>query len=285
MAQQSITLQTSDASVTPGDIIGRIGFAASNESDGAESRWIAASIYAQATGEFTASVNPTNLVFATSDSDGVTPRFKITNVGHFLPNLNATYELGSSSFKFNNIYATTGTLDRIVTTGIQLTQSVSRSGLLYVNDNDLVASSPNVLFSNSDLASPKLIFKSSGSLTPDLSLNVLTSATNVTSGVQTLSVQGSAGELFSITDVLDSGTIFSVNDISGLELIGADADGSVRLAKYGTNVAVGNVAATEKLHVDGNIRVSGAYYDSTNSPGTSGQVLVSTSGGTDWRSL
>lgn len=285
MAQQSITLQTSDADVIGGDIIGRVNFAASNETSGSEAKWIAASVYAEASGEFTATANPTNLVLATSDADGVTARHRVTNVGHFVPHLNATYNLGASNLKYNNIFATTGTLDRVATTGIQLTGSVSRSGLLFVNNADLVASSPNVLFSSGDLASPKLIFRSSGSLTPDVSLNILTSATNVASGVQTLSIQGSAGELFSITDVLDSGTIFSVNDISGLELIAADADGAVRLAKYGTNVAVGNVTPTEKLHVAGNLRVSGAYYDSLNSPGTSGQVLVSTAVGTDWKTL
>ena len=38
----------------------------------------------------------------------------------------------------------------------------------------------------------------------------------------------------------------------------------------------------KKLHVVGNARVTGAYYDSTNSPGTSGQILSSTVTGTDW---
>ena len=34
--------------------------------------------------------------------------------------------------------------------------------------------------------------------------------------------------------------------------------------------------------VTGNLRVTGAYYDSANSPGTGGQVLTSTATGTDW---
>ena len=37
--------------------------------------------------------------------------------------------------------------------------------------------------------------------------------------------------------------------------------------------------------VTGNLRVTGAYYDSNNLPGTSGQVLSSTATGTDWVSL
>ena len=45
---------------------------------------------------------------------------------------------------------------------------------------------------------------------------------------------------------------------------------------------IGTTAPSQKLHVAGNARVTGAFYDSTNSPGTAGQVLSSTATGTDW---
>jgi hypothetical protein len=48
------------------------------------------------------------------------------------------------------------------------------------------------------------------------------------------------------------------------------------------NVGIGTTSPSQKLHVSGNARVTGAYYDSSNSPGTSGQVLSSTATGTDW---
>ena len=48
------------------------------------------------------------------------------------------------------------------------------------------------------------------------------------------------------------------------------------------NVGIGVTSPSQKLHVSGNARVTGAYYDSNNSPGTSGQVLSSTVTGTDW---
>jgi hypothetical protein len=44
----------------------------------------------------------------------------------------------------------------------------------------------------------------------------------------------------------------------------------------------GELTPTQSLHVTGNARVTGAYYDSNNDPGTSGQVLSSTVTGTDW---
>ena len=48
------------------------------------------------------------------------------------------------------------------------------------------------------------------------------------------------------------------------------------------NVGIGTSNPSQKLHVAGNARVTGAYYDSNNSPGTANQVLVSTVTGTDW---
>ena len=57
----------------------------------------------------------------------------------------------------------------------------------------------------------------------------------------------------------------------------------VRITSVGVGVVTTN--PTQALHVAGNARVTGAYYDSNNLPGTSGQVLSSTATGTDWVSL
>ena len=48
------------------------------------------------------------------------------------------------------------------------------------------------------------------------------------------------------------------------------------------SVGIGITTPTQTLHVQGSSRVTGAVYDSTNSPGTSGQVLQSTLTGTQW---
>jgi len=53
----------------------------------------------------------------------------------------------------------------------------------------------------------------------------------------TLSFEGSAGQLFSITNDL-SGTIFSVNDVSGIPSIEVFDDGTVKLAEFGGNVEI-----------------------------------------------
>ena len=46
-------------------------------------------------------------------------------------------------------------------------------------------------------------------------------------------------------------------------------------------VGVGTTAATQMLHVQGNLRLTGTVYDTENSPGVDGQLLVKANSGTD----
>lgn len=80
----------------------------------------------------------------------------------------------------------------------------------------------------------------------------------------TLSFEGSAGQLFSITPSL-TGTIFSVNDVSGIPSIEVEDNGLVKFAPFGGNVLVGSTTdnAAAKLQVTGNFTATGevtAYY-------------------------
>lgn len=70
----------------------------------------------------------------------------------------------------------------------------------------------------------------------------------------TISIEGSSGQLFSVTDSL-SGTIFSVNDVSGIPSIEVDDNGTVRIAEFGGNVLMGtNIDnGVDKLQVNGSI--------------------------------
>lgn len=54
------------------------------------------------------------------------------------------------------------------------------------------------------------------------------------------------------------------------------------IAQVKNRVGINTSAPSEPLHVSGNARVTGAYYDSNNDPGTSAQILSSTVTGTDW---
>jgi hypothetical protein len=65
----------------------------------------------------------------------------------------------------------------------------------------------------------------------------------------TLSFEGSAGQLFSITNNLTSGSIFSVNDVSGIPSIDVNADGTIQLAPYEGNIGIGTTNPVAKLHI------------------------------------
>jgi len=61
-----------------------------------------------------------------------------------------------------------------------------------------------------------------------------------------------------------------------------DENSNEVLRVAGGKVGIGTNTPSQKLHVDGSARVTGGYYDSSNSQGTSGQVLSSTGSGTSW---
>lgn len=59
----------------------------------------------------------------------------------------------------------------------------------------------------------------------------------------TLSFEGSSGQLFSLNNNLTTGWIFSVSDISGIPSFRINADGTVGLAEYTGNIGIGTAGA------------------------------------------
>ena len=82
-------------------------------------------------------------------------------------------------------------------------------------------------------ADPKIVFSSGATSGDPITLSTVDDGTT-----STLSFEGSAGQLFSISNDL-TGTIFSVADGSGIPSIEADADGTIRLAEFGGSINVG----------------------------------------------
>ena len=109
------------------------------------------------------------------------------------------------------------------------------------------------------MAGKILITPNAGSTTldPTIAFQGAGVATDVTLRVPStggISFEGTAGQLFSITDSL-SGTIFSVNDVSGIPSIEVIDTGLVKLAQYSGNVVLGSGTddGVNKLQVNGSV--------------------------------
>ena len=97
----------------------------------------------------------------------------------------------------------------------------------------------------------------------------------------TLTFDGSAGQLFSITNNLTDGSIFSVNDVSGMPSIDVGAAGTIQLAPHGAGelVGIGTTRPTSKLDVVGDVQVVGVV--TATSFSGDGSALTNVPGATD----
>ena len=102
-------------------------------------------------------------------------------------------------------------------------------------------------------ADPQIVFSgANASVGPqNITLSVLPASNG------TMSFSGSAGQLFTITNNL-TGTIFSVNDVSGIPSIEVLSTGTVKLAQYSGNVLIAGTTTdgVSKLQVTGAANVS-----------------------------
>lgn len=99
---------------------------------------------------------------------------------------------------------------------------------------------------------PKIVFSGAdaGTGPQTISLNVYPQNNG------TLSFEGSAGQLFSITNSM-SGTIYSVNDVSGIPSIEVLDTGLIKLAQYSGNILLGTSTDNgSKLQVNGTSSIS-----------------------------
>ena len=127
---------------------------------------------------------------------------------------------------------------------------------------------------------PKIVFSGADASTAAQNITLYTYPTS--NG--TVSFEGSAGQLFSITNDL-TGTIFSVNDISGIPSIEVDADGTIRLAEFGGNVLIGTSTdnGTDLLQVNGSVATAGnLLLDADNAEINLKSGITGTNGAVNW---
>lgn len=119
------------------------------------------------------------------------------------------------------------------------------------NSDKNIVITPNI---SSTTADPKIVFSGADASTSAQNITLQAYPTN--SG--TLSFEGSAGQLFSISNTM-TGTIYSVNDVSGIPSIEVLDNGLVKLAQYSGNIVLGSSIdnGIAKLQVTGNQTVTG----------------------------
>ena len=142
-----------------------------------------------------------------------------------------------------------------------------------LTDKNIVIT-PNV----GSASDPKIVFSGADGSTGAQNITLNVYPTN--SG--TLSFEGSAGQLLSITNSM-TGTIYSVNDVSGIPSIEVLDTGLVKIAQYSGNVLLGSATddGVSKLQVTGSAKVTGGLTvtgQSTNTisitSGTTGTVTI-----------
>jgi hypothetical protein len=195
----------------------------------------------------------------------------------------AGVEISGALYDSNNAVGSSGQLLSSIGTGISWTNTTttaSGQNILTVSGSDtyyLTASDRSVGVATAGFIDTSVVMTGIGSVgigttIPRANLHVADeflvaagSATTqhitqraYTTNNGTLAWEGSAGQLFSITNNLTSGSIFSVNDVSGIPSIDVDADGTIQLAPFGLSeyVGVGLTNPTSKLHVSGDISIN-----------------------------
>lgn len=125
------------------------------------------------------------------------------------------------------------------------------------NSDKNIVITPNI----GQTADPKIVYSGA---------NATVGAQNITLNVYpdnngTLSWEGSAGQLMSVTNSL-TGTIFAVNDVSGIPSITVQDTGQVTLAPYVGNLVVGNTVDSNiaKAQVTGSMVLNGILLTQAN---------------------
>ena len=155
--------------------------------------------------------------------------------------------LGSGTYADGNIWTYNGPSKTWRHTN-QLSGSYGITGSLNVTQN---------------IIGSRLFLSSSNGTTNGSTLTVYGSG----SAQPVLTVQGSQGELFSITDSL-SGSLFSVNDISGLPILEAFSDNTVLMGSYqapslNTTVKTTTTAGSNTIYTIPTASYDGAWFEYT----------------------
>lgn len=104
----SVTLQSSDSVITTGDVLGRVNFAASDESSGSASILIVGSMRAEADSAFTNVSNETSIILATASADASSAVDRLKIAGDGTITFNQAYTFPAADGSANQVLQTDG---------------------------------------------------------------------------------------------------------------------------------------------------------------------------------
>ena len=138
------------------------------------------------------------------------------------------------------------------------------------NKNILITPNTSGIFGNQ----PNVVFTGADSSIGDSAAITLTANPQNTG---TLNFSASEGQLFSISNNLTDGDIFTVNDVSGIPSLAIDASGIIKIAEYGGRVLLGNTTddSVSSLQISGALTADSATISQISIPdgGVSGNRL------------
>ena len=118
------------------------------------------------------------------------------------------------------------------------------------NKNILITPNTSGIFGNQ----PNVVFTGADSSIGDSAAITLTANPQNTGS---LNFSASEGQLFSISNNLTDGDIFTVNDVSGIPSLAIDASGIVKIAEYGGRILLGGATddSTSLLQLNGHLHL------------------------------
>ena len=131
-----LTLQTGETDLAANDVIGKIAFQAPDEGTGTDAILVSAAIQAKAEGDHSSSSNATSLEFMTGASEAATAKVRITSAGHLVPTADDTYDLGTASLQWRDIYTGDLNLNNTKTRNNEV-DGTSGSWTIQEGNNDL----------------------------------------------------------------------------------------------------------------------------------------------------
>ena len=271
-----LTLQTSDTTITDGDVLGSLQFQAPNEGDGSDGALVSASISGEADATFSATVNSTDLVFKLGTDGAVAEKMRLTHEG----DLNLITDGKSINFGADSEIQLTHVAD----TGLTLTHTATSAGTPVVlnlksEEDDIVDGDVigKITFTAGDSDGTDAI-ATAASIEAEAETNFSTTA-NKTALVFKLGESEAATEKMRLTHegvLTVSGAITSSGIVTGTGFTAGSAVLTEAELEKLDGITNGAVAANKAVVVDGN-KDAGTFRNITASGTISAGEVTATS--------